>query len=134
MRLLAPGNDDDVSRKTKVRKPKSLKETTSMKDPKKLLPAVMLSASVLSSLAGTAMATTSESLVQATNGAGAIPAVLSSRAPSDYPVPERLTQYTASMAEYTGYQPLIGDDPNARPEHCATISGSDNGWDDSDCW
>lgn len=105
-----------------------------MKDPKKLLPAVMLSASVLSALPGAAIATSSETAAQINNGTGAIPAVLSSKVSSDYPVPERLTQYTASMAEYTGYEVAKKDGSNERPSNCATISGSDNGWDDSDCW
>jgi hypothetical protein len=101
-----------------------------MKYSKKLLPAVMLSASVLSSLTGTAaMATGSAISVQANNDAGVIPAVLISRPPSDYPVPERLTEYTDLMVEHIGF-PQIRNSDGELIASCATVSGSDNKWDD----
>lgn len=104
-----------------------------MKYSKKLLPTVMLSASVLSSLTGTAaMATGSAISVQVNNDAGVMPAVLISRPPSDYPVPEQLSEYTDSMAEQVGF-PQIRNDQGKLMAGCATISGSDNGWDDSRC-
>lgn len=92
-----------------------------VKNTAKLLPAVMMSVSALNFLPQAAMANS----VQPSNTTGAVPAVLSVRPPSEYPVPERLTQYTNSIADATDF--------SARNEHCATISGSDNGWDDSDC-
>ena len=102
-----------------------------MKYPKNLLPAVMLSASVLSSLTGTAaMATGSVISVQANNDAGVVPAVLISRPPSNYPVPERLTEYTTSTAEQTGF-PARNSDGDLIAS-CLTISGSDGGWGDVD--
>jgi hypothetical protein len=104
-----------------------------MKYPKKLLPAVMLSASVISSLTATAaIATGSAISVQANNEAGVVPAVLSSRPSSDYPVPERLTTYTDSMVEHIGFPQTRNSDGDLIAS-CATISGSDNGWDDSRC-
>ena len=104
-----------------------------MQYPKKLLPAVMLSASFLSSLTGTAaIATGSAISVQANTDAGAMPAVLTSRPPSNYPVPERLTEYTISVAEYTGLPGILNEDGELMAS-CATESGSDGGWDDSDC-
>lgn len=103
-----------------------------MKYPKKLLPAVMLSASVLSSLTGTVvMANGSAISVQANTDAGLMPAVFSSRLPSNYPVPERLTKYTTSMAEQAAF-PAYNSDGELIAS-CATISGSDNGWGDTDC-
>ncbi|BAY09313.1 hypothetical protein [Calothrix sp. NIES-2098] len=87
-----------------------------------LLPAVMLSVAAINTLTVAASA----NAASATNGEQAVPAVLSVRPPSEYPVPERLTQYTHTIADATNL--------SMRNEHCATISGSDSGWDDSDCF
>ena len=101
-----------------------------MKYPKNLLPAVMLSASVISSLTATAaIATGSAISVQANTDGGVVPAVFISRPPSDYPVPERLTTYTDSMVEHIGF-PQIRNDDGDLIASCATVSGSDNKWDD----
>ncbi|ARV59398.1 hypothetical protein BZZ01_12870 [Nostocales cyanobacterium HT-58-2] len=93
-----------------------------MKYPAKLLPAVMMSVSALNVMPQAVMANS----VQPSDNTTAVPAVMSVKAPSDYPVPERLTNYTNTLADAMGY--------SMRNEHCATISGSDGGWDDSDCW
>ncbi|WP_134075817.1 hypothetical protein [Nostoc sp. 106C] len=88
-----------------------------------LLPAVMISVAAINTLS----VATSANAASANNGKQeAVPAVLSVRPPSEYPVPERLTQYTHTIADATNL--------SMRNEHCATISGSDSGWDDSDCF
>ncbi|WP_315788193.1 hypothetical protein [Fischerella sp. JS2] len=87
-----------------------------------LLPAVMISVAAINTLTAPASAETAS----VSNGKQVVPAVLSVRPPSEYPVPERLTEYTNSIADATNL--------SMRNEHCATISGSDNGWDDSDCF
>jgi hypothetical protein len=86
-----------------------------------LLPAVMISVAAIN----TVTVATKADAASPSNGQEAVPAVLSVRPPSEYPVPERLTQYTNSIADATTY---------SMRDHCATISGSDSGWDDSDCF
>lgn len=87
-----------------------------------LLPAVMISVAAINTL----NVANKADAASPSNAKEVVPAVLSVRPPSEYPVPERLTEYTNSIADATNL--------SMRNEHCATISGSDNGWDDSDCF
>ena len=61
------------------------------------------------------------------------PAVMKKLPPGTYPVPESLSRYTKEKFEQVAMMRWWpwNDDPD--PTHCATISGSDRGWDDSDC-
>ncbi len=87
-----------------------------------LLPAVMISVAAINTLT----VATKAHATSPSNAEEAVPAVLSVRPPSEYPVPQRLTEYTNSIADATNL--------SKRKDHCATISGSDSGWDDSDCF
>ncbi|GEM_PF-6563813 len=91
---------------------------------KGLLPAVMM---FVSALSATQPATAASN--QETQG-GQTPAVLRFKAPTEFPESEKLQQYVNGVASETGY---IMRAPVGGP-HCATISGSDGGWDDSDCF
>jgi hypothetical protein len=92
-----------------------------MSSKKLLVPAVMVSMAA-------AVASVDAAAAPQPAAATVVPAVMSERAPATYPVPASLADYTRQKSAETQMS-LWADDPG----HCATISGSDGGWDDSDC-
>ena len=96
-----------------------------MNGSKLLIPAVMLTAS-LGAFAKLAPVPTLAHAAQADAPRVLTPAVMGTRAPDNYPVPQRLQDYSDSMSKGV----LV-----ARPcqgIRCGSTSGSGNGWDDSD--
>jgi hypothetical protein len=109
-----------------------------MDSSKQILPAVMVSvaigATMISAESVAAVhpgVTTGDRALMDQRVSALVPAVLTVLAPSTYPVPDSLTQYTKQKYDEVAMLPNWDEDPD--PTHCATISGSDGGWDDSDC-
>ncbi|HET7792895.1 MAG TPA: hypothetical protein VFL64_05885 [Rhizobacter sp.] len=94
-----------------------------MNGTKLLIPAAMLTASLG---VGAKIAPAPAPVDKATTEAQRVvtPAVLGVRAPDSYPIPQRLQDYTDSAATQIA-RPCTGS-------RCGSISGSGNGWDDSD--
>ncbi|HZR46168.1 MAG TPA: hypothetical protein VFA47_05670 [Candidatus Manganitrophaceae bacterium] len=91
---------------------------------KGVLPAVMMFVSAL----GVAQPATAGSNPE-TQG-GQTPAVLRFQPPTEFPESERLEKYVKEISSETGYVMRAKNGGG----NCATISGSDGGWDDSDCF
>jgi hypothetical protein len=94
-----------------------------MNGSKLLIPAVMLTAS-LGVAAKIAPAPTTTDTAPTATSRVLTPAVMGTRAPDSYPVPERLQEYTDAKAMRFARA--------CSGTRCGSISGSDSGWDDSD--
>lgn len=106
----------------------------------RLLPAVMLTTALSgAALSGTALARVAPQDPVTPRAdtppqtAGVTPAVMKKLPPGTYPVPESLSRYTKEKFEQVAMMRWWPWDEDPDPTHCATISGSDRGWDDSDC-
>ena len=94
-----------------------------MNGSKLLIPAVMLTASL--GVSAKIAPTPTVGPAAPTQALGALtPAVMGTRAPDSYPVPQRLQDYTDSKAARFARA--------CSGTRCGSISGSDSGWDDSD--
>ena len=94
-----------------------------MNGSKLLIPAVMLTAS-LGASATPATAPAANEMARADTLRFITPAVMGTRAPDSYPVPQRLQDYTDSKTELFAAR--------CTGTRCGSISGSGSGWDDSD--
>ena len=95
-----------------------------MNGSKLLIPAVLLTAS-LGASAKPAPAPNPRDMARADTQQRVItPAVMGTRAPDSYPVPQRLQDYTDSKTELFAAR--------CTGTRCGSISGSGSGWDDSD--
>lgn len=95
-----------------------------MNGSKLLIPAVMLTASlgVSAKIADEPVTGPAATTTQVLGTL--VPAVMGTRAPDSYPVPQRLQHYTDTKAARFARA--------CSGTRCGSISGSDSGWDDSD--
>lgn len=96
---------------------------------KPVLPIVMVSTAIMGASVIPLEAQASLQIKPADNHV--LPAVMNQLPPAEYPQPESLVNYTREQTIQLSMAADWDEDPD--PTHCASTSGSDKGWDDSDC-